>query len=52
MEAKIARRHPQSDYAGLGMLLQSEWQYLQMTVPEVGTLMCPIEEALIMPELQ
>ena len=26
--AKIARRHPQSAYAGLGMLLQSEWQYL------------------------
>ena len=36
--AKIARRHPQSAYAGLGMLLQSEWQYLQRTVPGVGTL--------------
>ena len=23
---KIFRRHPQSAYAGLGMLLQSEWQ--------------------------
>ena len=44
--AKIARRHPQSDYAGLGMWLQSEWQYLQRTVPGVGTLMGPIEEAL------
>ena len=44
--AKIARRHPQSAYAGLGMLLQSEWQYLQRTVPGVGTLMGPIEEAL------
>ena len=28
------------------MLLQLEWQYLQRTVPEVGTLMDPIEEAL------
>ena len=43
---KIARRHPQLAYAGLGMLLQSEWQYLQRTVPGVGTLMGPIEEAL------
>ena len=44
--AKIARRHPQSAYAGLGVSLQSEWQYLQRTVPGVGTLMGPIEEAL------
>ena len=44
--AKIAQRHPQLAYAGLGMLLQSEWQYLQRTVPGVGTLMGPIEEAL------
>ena len=44
--AKIDRWHPQSDYAGLGMFLQSEWQYLQRTVPGVGTLMGPIEEAL------
>ena len=28
------------------MSLQSEWQYLQRTVPEVGTMMGPIEEAL------
>ena len=27
--AKITRRQPQSAYTGLGMLLQSEWQYLQ-----------------------
>ena len=30
----------------MGMSLQSEWQYLQRTVPRVGTLMGPIEEAL------
>ena len=44
--AKIAQRQPHSAYAGLGMSLQSEWQYLQRTVPGVGTLMGPIEEAL------
>ena len=33
-------------YAGLLMLLQLEWQYLQRTVPRVGTLMGPIEEAI------
>ena len=43
---KIARRHPQLAYAGLGILLQLEWPYLQRTVPVVGTLMGPIEEAL------
>ena len=31
---KISRRHPQSAYTGLGMLLQLEWQYLQRTVPK------------------
>ena len=44
--AKIAQRHPRLAYSGLGMSLQSEWQYLQRTVPGVGTLMGPIEEAL------
>ena len=42
----IDRQHPQSAYAGLGILLKSEWQYLQRTVPGVGTLMGTIEEAL------
>ena len=44
--AKIAQQHPQSAYARLGMLLQSECQYLQRTVPGVGTLMGPIEESI------
>ena len=43
--AEISQRHPQSAYVGLGVSLQSEWQYLQRTVPGVGTLMGPIEEA-------
>ena len=44
--SKIDRRHPQSAYAGLGMLLQYEWQYLQRTDLGVSTLMGLIEEAL------
>ena len=43
---KIYQRRPQSAYAGLGMPLQLEWHYLQKTVPEVGTVIGPIEEAL------
>ena len=43
---KIAQWHPQSAYDGLVMLLQLEWQYLQSTVPRVGTMMGPIEESL------
>ena len=34
--AKIAQRHPQLAYAGLGMLLQLEGQYLKTTVPGVS----------------
>ena len=34
--AKIDRRHPQSSYAGLGMSLQSEWQYLQGLSPQMA----------------
>ena len=39
-------RNPQLAYAGLGMLLQLWGHYLQRTIPRVGTLMDPIEEAL------
>ena len=43
---KIYRQHPQLDHAGSGMSLKLECQYLQRTVPGVGTLMGTIEEAL------
>ena len=43
---KIARQQPQLDYSGLGMSLLLDWQNLQRTVPIVGTLVGPIEEAL------
>ena len=44
--AKISKWFPQSVYVHLGMSLQIEWQYLQRTVPGVGSLMNPIEDAL------
>jgi hypothetical protein len=31
--AKVARRYPQTAYAGLAKSLQQEWQYLQRVVP-------------------
>ena len=43
---KIAQRQPQLAYASLGMSLKLECQYLERTVPGVGTLMGTIEEAL------
>ena len=43
---KISQQQPHSAYAGLGMSLQLKWQTLQRTVPGVGTLMRPVEEAL------
>ena len=44
--AKIYKRYPQSAYSGLGMSIQLEWHYLQRNVPEVGSLMGPIEDSL------
>ena len=46
MLSKIAKRYPRSAYAGLGVLLQIEWQYLQINVPGVGSMMGPIEDTL------
>ena len=43
---KISRQPPQLAYASLGILLKLDWQYLYRTVPGVGTLISPIEEAL------
>ena len=40
--SKIANWYPQFAYTGLGMSLQLEWQYLQSTIPGVGSLMDPI----------
>ena len=44
---QISKQHFQLAYSGLEMLLQLEWNYLQITVPKVATMMGPIKEALI-----
>ena len=44
--SKVARRYPQTAYAGLARSLQSEWQYLQRVTPHVATAFGPVEEAL------
>ena len=43
---KKSKRHSQSAYASLVVLLQLMCQYLKNTVPIVGTIMVPIEEDL------
>ena len=43
---KIFKQYPQLAYAGLGVPLHIEWQYLQRTVTGFGSLMGPIEDAL------
>ncbi len=44
--AKVARRYPQTAYAGLVQSLQGEWQYLQRVVPETSDAFAPLEEAI------
>jgi hypothetical protein len=44
--ARVARRFPQTAYAGLAKSLQSEWQYLQRVLPDSATSFAPVEEAL------
>jgi hypothetical protein len=44
--AGIARKYPQTAYAGLTMSLQAEWQYVARTVPDIGTLLEPVERAI------
>ena len=44
--ALIARRYPQTAYAGLVISLQAEWQYLCRAVPDVEQYLTLIEEEL------
>ena len=44
--SKIAKRYSQSAYAGLGISLQLEWQYLQRNAPGVGSLIGRIEKSI------
>jgi hypothetical protein len=42
----MARRYPQTAYAGLAKSLQQEWQYLQRVVPNCGAVFEPVKEAI------
>ena len=45
--ARVAKRYPQSAYAGMVNYLQAKWQYLCHVQPGVGPhLIPPVEEAL------
>ena len=44
--ARVAPRYPQTAYAGMAKLLQSEWQYIQCVVPGMEEAFQPIEDAL------
>jgi hypothetical protein len=44
--ASVARRFPQTAYAGLTMSLQNEWQYVMRTVPGIAALFDPLEKAI------
>ncbi len=44
--AQVAKRHPQTAYAGLTKSLQQEWQYLQRVVPDCGAAFQPVEDAI------
>ena len=44
--ARVAKRFPQTAYAGLTKSLQTEWTYLQWVVPDIANAFAPIEEAI------
>ena len=44
--AGIAKRFPQTAFAGVAMSLQHEWQYVARTVPGIGHLFAPVERAI------
>ena len=44
--AKVARRFPQSAYAGFTHCLQGQWAYVSRCVPGVSPLLAPVEGAI------
>ena len=42
----VARKHPQSSYAGLHKSLQQEWEFMQWVTPDIGDDFIPVEQAL------
>ena len=45
-QLSIAKRHPQTAFAGLMMSLQHEWQYVTWTVNGIEALFAPVERAI------
>jgi hypothetical protein len=44
--SRVAKRYPQTAYAGLVKSLQTEWTYLQRVVPGIEDAMAPLEQAI------
>ena len=44
--SKVARRYPQTAYAGLCHSLQAEWQYVQRVTPHLDQAFAPLESAI------
>ena len=44
--AGVARKHPQSAYAGLQKSLQQEWSFVQRVTPGIGNAFGPVEEEI------
>jgi hypothetical protein len=44
--SKVARRYPQTAYAGLSKSLQAEWQYVQRVTPNIDQAFAPLETAI------
>ena len=42
----VAKRFPQTAYAGLTFSMQNEWQYVQRTVPGIAALFDPLEKEI------
>ena len=44
--AGVARKHPQSAYAGLQKSFQQEWAFVQQVAPGIGEEFGPVEEEI------
>ena len=44
--AGMARKHPQSAYAGLQKSIQQEWSFVQRVTPGIGDAFGPVEEEI------
>ena len=45
--ARIVKQYPQTAYTGFVVSLQPEWQYICRTIPGVGEMLQPVEDAIV-----